>query len=79
MQWDDYQEAIEDMLDRTSTKPAPWTVIPANQKWHARIAAMKAITDVFSAGIDLKPPPIDPKVRRAALRLLDGRPQKRDS
>jgi polyphosphate kinase 2 (PPK2 family) len=72
MQWDDYAEAMEDMFDRTSTKAAPWTVIPANQKWHARIAAMKAITDVFSEGIELTPPPIDPKVARAAARLLNG-------
>jgi AMP-polyphosphate phosphotransferase len=70
MQWDDYVDAMEDMFDHTSTKTAPWTVIPANQKWYARTAAMKAITDAFSAGIDIKPPPVDPKVKRAALRLI---------
>jgi len=80
MQWEDYAEAMEDMFDRTSTKTAPWTVIPANQKWCARIAAMKAVTDAFSQGIDLKPPPIDPKVARAAGRLLAGhKPRKRES
>jgi polyphosphate kinase 2 (PPK2 family) len=73
MQWDDYQEAIEDMFDATSTRTAPWTCIPADQKWHARIAAMTAITNAFSRGIDLSPPPIDPKVRKAALRLLGRR------
>lgn len=72
LQWEDYVEAIEDMFDRTWTKAAPWRVIPANQKWYGRIASMGAITDAFAKGIDLKPPPIDPKVERAALRLLDG-------
>lgn len=73
MQWEDYAEAMEEMFDSTSSKAAPWTVIPANQKWYARIAAMKAITDAFSRGIELTPPPIDPKVERAAMRLLDDR------
>ncbi|HEX2112850.1 MAG TPA: polyphosphate kinase [Alphaproteobacteria bacterium] len=77
VQWEDYAEAIEDMFDRTSTKAAPWTVIPANQKWYARIAAMMAITDAFARGIDITPPPIDPKVERAALRLLNGRREKK--
>ena len=73
MEWEDYAEAMEDMFERTSTKKAPWHVIPANQKWYARIAAMTEITDEFSRGIDLHPPPIDPKVKRAALRLLGTR------
>lgn len=77
MQWEDYADAMEDMFERTSTKSAPWTVIPANQKWCARIAAMKAITDAFSEGIDLKPPPIDPKVARAAERLLNGKKRRK--
>lgn len=73
LQWDDYVEAIEEMLARTSTKAAPWCVIPADQKWYGRVTSMERITDAFCRGIDLKPPPIDPKVERAALRLLDGR------
>lgn len=32
--WDQYQEAYEDMLNKTSTKAAPWYVIPANRKWY---------------------------------------------
>jgi PPK2 family polyphosphate:nucleotide phosphotransferase len=31
--WDDYQEAFEEALTRTSTEWAPWYVIPANRKW----------------------------------------------
>jgi polyphosphate kinase 2 (PPK2 family) len=31
--WDDYQEAFEDALEKTSTKHAPWYVVPADRKW----------------------------------------------
>jgi PPK2 family polyphosphate:nucleotide phosphotransferase len=37
-QWDDYQHAFSQMLSHTSTKWAPWHVIPADRKWFARIA-----------------------------------------
>lgn len=40
--WDDYQQAYEDMLNATSTKYAPWYVIPADSKWITR-AAVAAI------------------------------------
>src|SRR5262249_20303075 len=33
-QWDDYQQAFGEMLQRTSTPHAPWYVIPANHKWY---------------------------------------------
>jgi PPK2 family polyphosphate:nucleotide phosphotransferase len=35
--WDAYQEAFSDMLSATSTRWAPWYVIPADRKWFARI------------------------------------------
>lgn len=73
LQWDDYKEAVEDMFDRTSTRAAPWHAIPANQKWYGRIAALTRITDALSRGIDLAPPPVDPKVERAAKLLLGQR------
>ena len=37
--WDDYQKAFSEMLSATSTKWAPWYVIPADRKWFARICA----------------------------------------
>ena len=38
--WDDYQKAFEDVFNHTSTKWAPWYVIPADHKWftHAAVA-----------------------------------------
>lgn len=37
--WDDYQKAFSEVLSATSTKWAPWYVIPADRKWFARICA----------------------------------------
>src|SRR6516164_719568 len=37
--WDDYQKAFSEMLSNTSTEWAPWYVIPADNKWYARICA----------------------------------------
>ena len=36
--WDDYQNAFEDIFNHTSTKWAPWYIIPADQKWFTRLA-----------------------------------------
>lgn len=45
--WDDYQDAFAEMLSHTSTKWAPWFVIPADRKWFMRIAAGAAILDAL--------------------------------
>ena len=41
--WDLYRAAVDEMLQRTSTSYAPWTIVPANSKLHARIVALKTI------------------------------------
>ncbi len=41
--WDQYKEAIDEMLFRTSTMMAPWTVVEANSKYYARIKALKTV------------------------------------
>ena len=50
--WDDYQEAFSEMLSHTSTKWAPWYVIPADRKWFARVAAAAVIANAL---IELDP------------------------
>lgn len=35
--WDEYTQAVNDMVDRTSTQTAPWTLVEANNKYYARI------------------------------------------
>lgn len=68
--WQDYEAAIEDMIEKTSTKKAPWHVIPANDKPYGRIAAFRVITDILARDVSLDPHPLDPKVAEAAERLL---------
>jgi polyphosphate kinase 2 (PPK2 family) len=69
--WDAYAEAIDEMLARTSTKQAPWHVIPANDKRHARIAALRHIVQGMSEGIEVEPVVPDGKVLDAADRVLN--------
>jgi PPK2 family polyphosphate:nucleotide phosphotransferase len=41
--WKDYQEAYEEMIQRTATKHAPWFVVPADNKWFTRLIVASAI------------------------------------
>ncbi len=41
--WDLYQDAVDEMLFRTSTNFAPWTIIESNSKLYARIKAIKTV------------------------------------
>ncbi|MBU1775859.1 MAG: polyphosphate:AMP phosphotransferase, partial [Gammaproteobacteria bacterium] len=41
--WDAYEQAIGDMVDRTSTEAAPWTLVEANDKNFARIKILKTL------------------------------------
>ena len=41
--WEQYELAICDMIDRTSTEIAPWTLVEANDKYYARIKVLKTL------------------------------------
>ena len=41
--WHDYMQAYEDVFHHTSTKHAPWHIIPSNHKWFRNIAISKII------------------------------------
>ncbi len=43
--WDVYEKYIDTMIERTSTKAAPWTIIEGNDKKYARIKALKTIIE----------------------------------
>ena len=45
--WSDYVEAYEEALSKTSSKDAPWYVIPANHKWFRNLAISQIITDTL--------------------------------
>jgi PPK2 family polyphosphate:nucleotide phosphotransferase len=56
--WKDYQEAYEEMIQRTATKHAPWYVIPADNKWFTRLAVASAIIETLDH-LDLAFPDVD--------------------
>jgi polyphosphate kinase 2 (PPK2 family) len=43
--WGDYERAVEDMLLKTSTHLAPWTIVEANDKLYARIKVLKTVVE----------------------------------
>jgi PPK2 family polyphosphate:nucleotide phosphotransferase len=45
--WPQYIKAYEDALERTSTKHAPWYVIPSNKKWFRNLAVSQIIADAM--------------------------------
>jgi polyphosphate kinase 2 (PPK2 family) len=69
--WGDYEVAIEDMMEKTSTKHSPWFLIPGNDKPFGRIAVFTILTDILGKGLSLKPRPLDPKITEMAQQLFD--------
>jgi len=55
--WVEYQAAAEEMLRRTSTKIAPWYVIPSDQKWFRNYAVSRIILRSLRR-MGLRTPPI---------------------
>ena len=47
--WNDYQEAYEDALSQTSTKHAPWFVIPANHKWFRNLTVSRIAVETLES------------------------------
>lgn len=47
--WDEYQLAYEEMLSKTSKEEAPWFIIPADNKWSARLAISEIILQEFES------------------------------
>jgi PPK2 family polyphosphate:nucleotide phosphotransferase len=66
--WDDYQRAFEAVLSKSSTKAAPWYVIPADNKWFARIAAAGILAHTLRE-MDPAFPTADPAARDELLAM----------
>jgi polyphosphate kinase 2 (PPK2 family) len=54
--WDMYEEAVNDMLLKTSTLTAPWTIVEGNCKWYARVKALRTLVELLSRELDYIPP-----------------------
>ena len=64
--WKDYMHAYEDVFTHTSTKHAPWYIIPADNKWFMRLA-VAAITYQTLENLDLKYPVLTKEKKQELL------------
>lgn len=72
--WDEYMNAYEKTINETSKDHAPWFVIPGDDKWFARVAAIQIIIDALE-GMDLKFPKLsaeDQKALESARKQLES-------
>ena len=58
--WKDYTKAYEDCLSATSSRHAPWYIVPADDKENARLIVSQIVVDAFK-GLDLSYPKLDAK------------------
>ena len=61
--WKDYQQAYEEMIQKTATKNAPWYVVPADNKWFTRLVVASAIIETLDA-LHLSFPDADKKKKK---------------
>jgi PPK2 family polyphosphate:nucleotide phosphotransferase len=61
--WDDYQKAYEEMIANTSSKDAPWYVVPADNKWFTRLVVSTVLVDTMET-LDLAYPKVDEAKRK---------------
>lgn len=66
--WDDYMDAYQIAIERTSTPVAPWHVVPADRKWYARLAVQQLLIDALT-DIDPQWPAADYDVEEEKRRL----------
>jgi polyphosphate:AMP phosphotransferase len=62
--WDAYELAVCDMVDRTSTALAPWTLVEANNKYHARVKVLKTLVHAIEDGF-ARLPKADKQAKKA--------------
>lgn len=71
--WDEYQKAYSEAISATSTEYAPWFVIPADDKWYARLAIASVIYRMFEK-LDLSYPAVSEaqkaELQKARLQLM---------
>ena len=50
--WPDYERAVNEMIERTSTRAAPWTVVEGNDKYFARLKVLKTLCDSLGDAVE---------------------------
>lgn len=66
--WKEYQAAFEEMLENTSTEWAPWFVIPADNKWFARLAISEVVSSILER-LDPKAPIVSDERKRDLMAI----------
>ncbi len=66
--WGAYEEAVEEMLVKTSTRSSPWCLVEGNDKYWARAKVLERLVEILSA--ELKYQPADP-LRRSKRKSTD--------
>jgi PPK2 family polyphosphate:nucleotide phosphotransferase len=61
--WNEYMSAYEEMIRNTSTKRAPWYVVPADHKWFTRVVVAEALVHALNK-LDLAFPQVDEEKRK---------------
>ena len=68
--WDDYQQAYEEAISTTSKEHAPWFIIPADDKWYARLAIASIIYEQFDK-LNLNYPAVSTAVKEDLARARE--------
>lgn len=68
--WDDYMEAYEDIFNHTSTKFAPWYIIPADRKWFTRLVVADIICSKLKE-LNLRYPTVSEEHQRQLLKAKE--------
>jgi len=50
--WDLYEQAVDEMLVRTSTTYAPWIIVEANSKYYARIKVLETVVNAIERRLE---------------------------
>ena len=66
--WDDYQQAYEDCLNRTSTEWAPWFAVPADNKWFTRLTVSEIVVRTLKR-LNLRYPEVSEERRQELLEI----------
>ncbi len=53
--WETYEEAVEEMLVKTSTATAPWTLVEGNDKYWARTKVLAKMVEILSTELNYQP------------------------
>ena len=52
--WNEYESAVNDMIQHTNTSHAPWTIVPANDKYTGRVHVLETVCERLRTVVDSK-------------------------